>query len=105
MPYFGRSFRTFLATLTMISPSCKQMTSLAHMTPYSYPKVLSFNSHVVAGSVGHKALLFPLQSLGYNVDYINTVSLSNHPGHRSFYINPASTPGFNDITSTIDTLG
>ena len=53
----------------------------------------------------HKALLFPLQFLGYSVDYINTVSLSNHPGHRSFFINPASNPGYNDITSNIDTLG
>lgn len=42
--------------------------------------VLSVQSSVCHGYVGNKAAMLPLQLLGYNVDPINTVQLSNHTG-------------------------
>lgn len=46
------------------------------------PRVLSIQSHTVFGFVGNKAATFPLQTMGFNVDCINTVSLSNHPAYE-----------------------
>lgn len=45
------------------------------------PRILSIQSHTVHGYVGNKAATFPLQLLGFDVDAINTVSLSNHPAY------------------------
>lgn len=45
------------------------------------PQVLSIQSHVTHGYVGNKAAVFPLQLHGFDVDPINTVSLSNHSGY------------------------
>ncbi|KAI9029301.1 pyridoxal kinase-like protein [Hyaloraphidium curvatum] len=47
-------------------------------------RVLSIQSHVVSGYVGNKAATFPLQLLGFDVDVINTVQLSNHTAYRVF---------------------
>ncbi|ORY32844.1 bud site selection-related protein [Naematelia encephala] len=44
-------------------------------------RVLSIQSHVVSGYVGNRAATFPLQTLGYDVDAINTVQFSNHTGY------------------------
>ena len=44
-------------------------------------RVLSIQSHVVSGYVGNKSATFPLQLLGYEVDVINSVHLSNHTGY------------------------
>lgn len=44
-------------------------------------RVLSIQSHVVSGYVGNKSAVFPLQLLGYDVDFINTVHFSNHTGY------------------------
>ncbi|GAA6020657.1 hypothetical protein JCM8202_004529 [Rhodotorula sphaerocarpa] len=41
-------------------------------------RILSIQSHVVAGYVGNKAAAFPLQLLGWEVDAALTVSFSNH---------------------------
>ncbi|KAM0790786.1 hypothetical protein ACM66B_004634 [Microbotryomycetes sp. NB124-2] len=41
-------------------------------------RVLSVQSHVVAGYVGNKSASFPLQLLGWEVDQVNTVEFSNH---------------------------
>uniref|UniRef100_A0A1B6KMD8 Pyridoxal kinase n=1 Tax=Graphocephala atropunctata TaxID=36148 RepID=A0A1B6KMD8_9HEMI len=41
-------------------------------------KVLSIQSHVVSGYVGNKSACFPLQVLGIEVDFINSVQFSNH---------------------------
>ncbi|CAD7004805.1 pyridoxal kinase [Ceratitis capitata] len=46
-------------------------------------RVLSIQSHVVHGYVGNKSAAFPLQVLGFEVDAINSVQLSNHTGYRS----------------------
>ena len=45
-------------------------------------RVLSIQSHVVSGYVGNKAATFPLQVLGYDVDTVNSVQLSNHTGYQ-----------------------
>eukprot|EP00727_Mastigamoeba_balamuthi_P013796 m51a1_g9039 putative pyridoxal kinase (302) ;mRNA; r:849-1973 len=44
-------------------------------------KVLSAQSFVVHGYVGNKCSMFALQTLGFDVDPINTVQLSNHTGY------------------------
>ncbi|AQZ18223.1 BUD17 (YNR027W) [Zygosaccharomyces parabailii] len=54
------------------------------MTPMSSRNVLSIQSHVVHGYVGNKAATFPLQYRGWNVDALNTVQFSNHPGYGYF---------------------
>lgn len=46
-------------------------------------RVLSLQSHTVHGFVGNKAATFPLQLLGFNVDAINTIVLSNKPGYSA----------------------
>ena len=48
------------------------------------PRVLSVQSHVVSGYVGNKAAVFPLQLLGFEVDFINSVQFSNHTGYANF---------------------
>ena len=47
-------------------------------------QILSIQSHVVHGYVGNKAATFPLQYRGWNVDALNTVQFSNHPGYGKF---------------------
>ena len=47
-------------------------------------RVLSIQSHVVHGYVGNKAAVFPLQLLGYDVDFINSVHFSCHTGYQHF---------------------
>eukprot|EP01127_Copromyxa_protea_P017073 TRINITY_DN5169_c0_g1_i2.p1 TRINITY_DN5169_c0_g1~~TRINITY_DN5169_c0_g1_i2.p1 ORF type:complete len:250 (+),score=39.76 TRINITY_DN5169_c0_g1_i2:1-750(+) len=47
-------------------------------------KVLSLQSHVVSGFVGNKCASFALQTLGIDIDTINTVQFSNHTGYATF---------------------
>ncbi|KAI7865869.1 Ribokinase-like protein [Spinellus fusiger] len=49
-------------------------------------RVLSVQSHMVSGYCGNKAAVFPLQTLGFDVDILNTVQFSNHtgPGYPSW---------------------
>lgn len=47
-------------------------------------RVLSIQSHVVWGYVGNKSACFPLQTLGFEVDLINSVQFSNHTGYPAF---------------------
>lgn len=44
-------------------------------------RVLSIQSHVVRGYVGNRSAVFPLQILGFEVDFINSVQFSNHTGY------------------------
>ncbi|KAI5964494.1 BUD17 [Candida theae] len=53
--------------------------------------LLSISSHVVHGYVGNRAITFPLQYKGWDVDAINTTNYSNHPGYGSLQ-GSASTP-------------
>jgi pyridoxine kinase len=46
--------------------------------------ILSIQSHVVYGHVGHQASTFPLQRLGHEVWALPTVLYSNHLAHPSF---------------------
>jgi pyridoxine kinase len=46
--------------------------------------ILSIQSHVVYGHVGHQASTFPLQRLGHEVWSLPTVLYSNHLAHPSF---------------------
>ncbi|KAF4681971.1 hypothetical protein FOZ62_012314, partial [Perkinsus olseni] len=46
--------------------------------------VLAIQSHVVHGYVGNRACVFPLQLLGFEVDFVNSVQLSNHTGYRTY---------------------
>lgn len=45
------------------------------------PAILSFQSRVVYGHVGHSVAQFALQRLGYDIWPIDSVILSTHPGH------------------------
>jgi len=47
-------------------------------------RVLSIQSHVVHGYVGNKAAVFPLQLLGFDVDFVNSVNFSCHTGYKYF---------------------
>jgi pyridoxine kinase len=47
-------------------------------------RVLSIQSHVVSGYVGNKAAVFPLQLLGFDVDFVNSVHFSCHTGYEFF---------------------
>jgi hypothetical protein len=44
-------------------------------------RVLSIQSHTVHGYVGNKSAVFPLQLLGMEVDFVNSVQFSNHTGY------------------------
>lgn len=52
--------------------------------------VLSFQSRVAYGHVGHSAAQFCLQRLGYPVWAIDCVSLSAHPGHGGCHRRPTT---------------
>ena len=45
------------------------------------PAVISISSHVARGTVGNRAAVFALESLGHAVWSVPTVSLPWHPGH------------------------
>lgn len=45
-------------------------------------RILSIQSHVVHGYVGNKCATFPLQLLGFEVNNLNSVQLSNHTGYK-----------------------
>ncbi|CAO3595839.1 unnamed protein product [Absidia cylindrospora] len=47
-------------------------------------RVLSIQLHMVSGYCGNKAATFPLQTLGFDVDILNTVQFSNHTGYSSW---------------------
>ncbi|XP_014613710.1 PREDICTED: pyridoxal kinase [Polistes canadensis] len=53
------------------------------MNSKKIPRILSIQSHVVSGYVGNKSATFPLQLLGFEVDAINSVQLSNHTGYKA----------------------
>jgi len=49
-----------------------------------FKRVLSIQSHVVHGYVGNRAAVFPLQLLGFDVDFINSVHFACHTGYKHF---------------------
>ena len=66
------------------------------------PRVLSIQSHTTHGYVGNKAATFPLQTMGFDVDCINSVSLSNHPAYPGGCKGVSLDP--KDLTSFVDGL-
>lgn len=46
--------------------------------------LLSILSYVAHGYVGNRAMVFPLQYHGWDVDTVNTTHYSNHPGYGMF---------------------
>lgn len=69
------------------------------------PRVLSIQSHVVSGYVGHKAATLPLQLAGFDVDTIPTVSFSNHTGYGRVEGNRLSPEGLAALISGLDANG
>ena len=51
------------------------------MNQDSLPAVIVISSHVVRGTVGNRAAVFALESLGFPVWAVPTVTLPWHPGH------------------------
>ena len=66
------------------------------------PRILSIQSTVSHGYVGHKAATFPLQCMGFDVDAINTVSLSNHPDYPNSF--KGQFLSANDMRNTVQGL-
>lgn len=66
------------------------------------PTVLSIQSAVAYGHVGNSAAVFPLQRLGVDVWPVNTVLLSNHPGHGACRGHGESPEAVNDILQGIE---
>lgn len=65
------------------------------------PAVIVISSHVVRGSVGNRAAVFALETLGYPVWALPTVVLPWHPGHsRATRI----VPGKEEFSALIDDL-
>ena len=72
---------TSLRRSTLMSQFASYQTAASSDPVRRLPRVLSIQSHTVHGYVGNKASTLPLQCLGYHVDAVNTVTLSNHPGY------------------------
>ena len=61
------------------------------------PAIISISSHVARGSVGNRAIVFALETLGIPVWAVNTVALPFHPGHgKATRIEP-DTKQFSDL--------
>ena len=75
-------FVPFLKVLLAINKnSFSTVSSINNINIMKTPRVLSIQSHTTHGFVGNKAATFPLQTMGFDVDCINSVSLSNHPAY------------------------
>ncbi|MGB3536731.1 MAG: pyridoxal kinase PdxY [Mesorhizobium sp.] len=58
------------------------MSSQSIATPDAAPRaVIVISSHVVRGSVGNRAAVFALETLGFPVWAVPTITMSWHPGH------------------------
>jgi len=54
---------------------------MSDAAPSVRPAVVVISSHVARGSVGNRAIVFALESLGFPVWSVPTVTLPWHPGH------------------------
>ncbi|KAG7660823.1 BUD17 [[Candida] subhashii] len=66
--------------------------------------LLSISSHVVHGYVGNRAMVFPLQYTGWDVDALNTTNYSNHPGYGSFSGTASSAELVSDILAGLSKI-
>ena len=77
------------------------MTKNQQRNPDIRPSVIVISSHVVRGSVGNRAAVFALETLGFPVWAVPTIILPWHPGHsRATRIVPSR----EDFTALIDDL-
>ena len=67
--------------------------------------ILSFQSRVVCGGVGHAGAEFALRRLGWEVWPIDTVVLSNHPGHGTWRGGVRPAPELLGLVDGLDALG
>lgn len=65
----------------LAKPIYRSLSSAHNLKMAESCRVLSIQSHVVSGYVGNKAAVFPMQVLGFDVDFINSVQFSNHTGY------------------------
>ena len=68
-------------------------------------EILSINSHVAFGHVGHEAAAFALRRLGHEVWSLPTVHYSNHPGHNGFRGGPVSEKRLTELLTGIAERG
>ncbi|CCH42002.1 Pyridoxamine kinase [Wickerhamomyces ciferrii] len=68
-------------------------------------RLLSVQSHVVHGYVGNSAATFPLQYRGWDVDALNTVQFSNHPGYGTFKGTRSSADDLKEIYQGLNEIG
>lgn len=87
-----------LKTLKMIFFSHIHDTHAAQIYPrHTMKSLLSILSHVVHGYVGNRAITFPLQYMGWDVDAINTTNYSNHPGYGSLQGSASAPDAIRDV--------
>ena len=65
------------------------------------PAVVVISSHVARGSVGNRAIVFALESLGFPVWSVPTVTLPWHPGHGPA---PRIVPSASDFSEFMEAL-
>ena len=67
--------------------------------------ILSIQSHVASGYVGNRSAVFPLQRLGHEVNFINTVQFSNHTGYGQWTGEIFSAQHIRDVLSGLKNNG
>lgn len=67
--------------------------------------ILSFQSRVSYGCVGHGAAEFTLRRIGHEVCPVDTVRLSNHPGYGLCRGGPVAAEDIADLTAGLDDIG
>lgn len=87
---------------SMSVPSYSDIGSISEFKQRT-PRLLSIQSHTTHGYVGNKAATFPLQLFGFDVNCINSISLSNHPSYAGGFKIGQSLEGA-DLDRTIDGL-
>jgi pyridoxine kinase len=67
--------------------------------------VLSIQSSVAYGHVGNSGAVFALRRLGHEAWALDTVTLSNHPGHGRWRGRVTPAPDLSDLLDGLDELG
>lgn len=78
---------------------------MPEQVPAQDKRVLSVQSHVVHGCVGNRSAIFPLQLLGFEVDFVNSVQFSNHTGYPSVNGQKLSGAQLRDLVEGLDGNG
>ena len=59
----------------------------------------------MSGCVGNRAAVFPLQTLGFDADFVNTVQFSNHTGYPVFKGSHTSKEQLQQLVDGLQTNG